>query len=46
MSTNGQAKVLTHDEIVRLFAAMDSPRDRALFGIMLYGGFPAIQEYI
>ncbi len=38
MSTNGQAKVLTHDEIARLFAAMDSPRDKALFGIMLYCG--------
>jgi integrase len=38
MSTNGQAKVLTHDEIAQLFAAMDSPRDRALFGIMLYCG--------
>ncbi|MBD2234875.1 site-specific integrase, partial [Phormidium tenue FACHB-1052] len=35
MSTHGQAKVLTHDEIARLFAAMDSPRDRALFGILL-----------
>ena len=38
MSTNGQAKVLTHDEIARLFGAMDSPRDLALFGILLYGG--------
>ncbi len=38
MSTNGQAKVLTHDEIARLFGAMDSPRDKALFGIMLYCG--------
>ena len=38
MSTNGQAKVLTHDEIVRLFAAMDSSGHQALFGIMVYGG--------
>ena len=38
MSTNGQAKVLTHDEIARLFAVMDSPRDKTLFGIMLYCG--------
>ena len=38
MSTNGQAKVLTHDEIAQLFGAMDSPCDRALFGILLYCG--------
>jgi len=38
MSTNGQAKVLTHDEIAQLFGAMDSPRDKALFGILLYCG--------
>ena len=38
MSTNGQAKVLTSGEIAQLFEAMDSPRDRALFGIMLYCG--------
>ncbi|MEP0930291.1 MULTISPECIES: site-specific integrase [Cyanophyceae] len=38
MSTNGQAKVLTHDEIARLFAVMDSLRDQALFGILLYCG--------
>ncbi|MEA5452951.1 tyrosine-type recombinase/integrase [Leptolyngbya sp. CCNP1308] len=38
MSTNGQAKVLTHDEIARLFGAMGSPRDQALFGILLYCG--------
>lgn len=36
--TNGQAKVLTHAEIAQLFGAMDSPRDRALFGIMIYCG--------
>jgi len=35
---HGQAKILTSQEIVDLFAAMDSPRDRALFGIMLYCG--------
>lgn len=35
---DGQAKVLSHDEIDRLFGAMGSPRDRALFGIMLYCG--------
>jgi integrase/recombinase XerD len=38
MSTNGQAKVLTSGEIAQLFSVMDSPRDRALFGIMLYCG--------
>jgi integrase/recombinase XerD len=35
---DGQAKVLSHDEIERLFGVMDSPRDKALFGIMLYCG--------
>jgi integrase/recombinase XerD len=35
---DGQAKVLSHDEIERLFAAMGSPRDRALFGLLLYCG--------
>ena len=38
MTTNGQAKVLTNEEISELFSAMDSARDRALFGIMLYCG--------
>ncbi len=36
--SNGQAKVLTHGEIEKLFEALDSPRDRALFGVMIYCG--------
>lgn len=36
---HGQAKVLTPTEIERLFAeGLESARDRALFGVCLYGG--------
>jgi integrase/recombinase XerD len=35
---DGQAKVLSPDESERLFRVMDSPRDRALFGLLLYCG--------
>lgn len=36
---NGQGKILTSDELRRLFAdGLRSPRDRALFGICLYTG--------
>ncbi len=41
---DGQAKVLSHDGIERLFGEMGSPRDRALFGLLLYCGLRAAGE--
>src|SRR6478672_3830959 len=35
---HGQAKVLTSDEIGKLFEALEGDRDRTLFGICLYTG--------
>ncbi len=31
-------KYLTQDELMRFFAAIDSPRDRALFGVIYHYG--------
>jgi hypothetical protein len=30
-------KYLTQDELKRFFAAIESPRDKALFGLILFG---------
>jgi len=39
VSGNGQGKILTSDELRRLFTdGLKSPRDRALFGICLFTG--------
>jgi integrase len=31
-------KYLTQDELIRFFAAIDSPRDKALFGLIYHYG--------
>ncbi|MBW4597461.1 MAG: site-specific integrase [Brasilonema angustatum HA4187-MV1] len=35
---NGQAKVLTHGEMIQFFQALKTPRDRCLFAICLFTG--------